>query len=70
VGLALGYLTFGLALELADTTSATVLSSLTPLFALIIGWRGLRERVEWQTIGGVLGCVAGVVVTTLATALV
>ena len=70
VGLALGYLCFGLALELADTTSATVLSSLTPLFSVVIGWRGLREQVGWRTIGGVLACVAGIVLTTLATALV
>lgn len=70
VGLALGYLAFGLALELADTTSATVLSSLTPLFAVIIGWRGLREKVGWRTIAGVLSCVAGILLTTVATALV
>lgn len=70
VGLALGYLAFGLALELADTTSATVLSSLTPLFAVIIGWRGLREKVGWRTVGGVLACIAGIILTTLATALV
>ena len=70
VGLALGYLAFGMALELADTTSATVLSSLTPLFAVIIGWRGLRERVGWRTLAGVLACIVGIILTTLATTLV
>jgi DME family drug/metabolite transporter len=70
VGLALGYLAFGVALVFADTTSATVLSSLTPLFAVIIGWRGLREKVGWRTLAGVLACVAGLILTTLATTLV
>jgi drug/metabolite transporter (DMT)-like permease len=70
VGLAVGYLTFASALELAGTTSATVLSSLAPLFAVVIGWRGLRERVGWRTVSGVLACLAGIILTTLAAALV
>lgn len=70
VALGLGYLAFATSLQLADTTSATILSSLTPLFALFIGWRGLKERVNWQTGLGVVACVTGIVLIGIAVSFV
>jgi drug/metabolite transporter (DMT)-like permease len=66
VALGVGYLAFATSLQLANTTSATILSSLTPLFALVIGWRGLQERVNWQTALGVIACVTGIVLIGFA----
>jgi DME family drug/metabolite transporter len=66
VALAVGYVGFALALQLVDTTSASVLSSLTPLFALVIGWRSLKERVNTWTVLAVVASVVGVALITLA----
>jgi DME family drug/metabolite transporter len=70
VALAIGYVGFALALQLVDTTSATVLSSLTPLFALVIGWRSLKERVNTWTVLAVITSLLGVILITLAVSLV
>ena len=70
VALAVGYVGFALALQLVDITSATVLSSLTPLFALVIGWRSLKERVNAWTVLAVVASVLGVALITLAVSLV
>lgn len=68
--LTLGYLAFALALQLMDTTSVALLSSLTPLFAAIIGWRSLHEHFDWKTLVAIIACVVGIVLTTLAVSLV
>ncbi|MFX1492416.1 MAG: DMT family transporter [Promethearchaeota archaeon] len=68
--LVIGYIAFALSLQLVDITSATVLSSLTPLFALIIGWRTLKERVTWMTVVGVMACVIGIIFIAIAVSLV
>lgn len=70
VALAVGYVSFAIALQLVDTTSVTLVSSLTPLFALIIGWRTLKERIDWKILLGVIACVVGIILTTIAVALV
>lgn len=70
VALAIGYVGFALALQLVDTTYATVLSSLTPLFALVIGWRNLKEQVNTWTVLAVGASVLGVILITLAVSLV
>lgn len=67
IALGVGYLAFAVALQIAGTTPATILSSLTPLFAIVIGWRQIHERVGWQTIIGVFLCVAGILFTAIAT---
>ncbi|MFX1563954.1 MAG: DMT family transporter, partial [Promethearchaeota archaeon] len=67
IALGVGYLAFAFALQVAGTTPATILSSLTPLFAIIIGWRQIHERIGWQTLIGVLLCVTGILLTAIAT---
>jgi DME family drug/metabolite transporter len=64
--LGLGYLTFALSLQILDTTSAALLSSLTPLFAAIIGWRSLHEQLDLKTTLGIIACIAGIILTALA----
>jgi DME family drug/metabolite transporter len=68
--LTLGYLTFALALQLMDTTSVALLSSLTPLFAAFIGWRSLQERFDFKTLLAIIVCVTGIILITIAVALV
>jgi drug/metabolite transporter (DMT)-like permease len=68
--LLIGYTAFALSLLLVDITSATILSSLTPLFALIIGWRTLKERVTWLTVLGVMACLIGIIFIAIAVSLV
>jgi drug/metabolite transporter (DMT)-like permease len=70
IALAAGYIAFTVGLLLAGTTPATILSSLTPLFAAVIGWRSLQERVGGRTIAGVLACILGIVLTAIAVSLV
>lgn len=69
IALAIGYVGFALSLQLVDITSATVLSSLTPLFALVIGWRSLKERVNLWTVTGVVTCVTGIILIAIAVSL-
>ncbi len=64
--LTLGYLAFALALQLMDTTSVALLSSLTPLFAAIIGWRSLQEHFDVPTLIAIIACVIGIILTVLA----
>lgn len=64
--LCFGYLGFALSLQLLDTTSAALLSSLTPLFAAVIGWRSLQEQLDIKTVIGIIACFVGVILTTLA----
>jgi drug/metabolite transporter (DMT)-like permease len=64
--LCFGYLAFALSLQLLDTTSAALLSSLTPLFAAVIGWRSLQERLDIKTILGIIACFVGIILTALA----
>lgn len=68
--LAAGYIAFTVGILLAGTTSATILSSLTPLFAAVIGWRSLQERVGWRTLAGILACFLGIILTAIAVSLV
>jgi len=68
--LCLGYLAFALSLQLLDTTSAALLSSLTPLFAAVIGWRSLQERLDVKTVIGIIACFIGILLTALAVAIV
>jgi drug/metabolite transporter (DMT)-like permease len=68
--LTLGYLTFALALQLMDTTSVALLSSLTPLFAAFIGWRSLQEHFDIKTLIAIIACVAGIILITIAVGLV
>ncbi len=70
IALAAGYIAFTVGLLLAGTTPATILSSLTPLFAAIIGWRGLQEKVGWRTLAGIIACVLGIMLTAIAVSLV
>lgn len=64
--LCFGYLAFALSLQLLDTTSAALLSSLTPLFAAVIGWRSLQEQLDIKTVTGIIACFVGILLTTLA----
>ncbi len=66
--LIIGYLAFAFALLVVDTTSVALLSSLTPLFAAIIGWRTLQEHLDEKTVFGIIACVVGIMLTTLAVA--
>jgi len=68
--LILGYLTFALALQLMDTTSVALLSSLTPLFAAFIGWRSLQERFDLKTLIAIIACVIGIILITIAVGIV
>jgi drug/metabolite transporter (DMT)-like permease len=68
--LCFGYLAFALSLQLLDTTSAALLSSLTPLFAAVIGWRSLQERLDIKTILGIIACFVGIILTALAVAFI
>ncbi len=68
--LTLGYLAFALALQLMDTTSVALLSSLTPLFAAIIGWRSLQEHFDVKTLVAIIACVTGIILTAIAIGLV
>jgi len=66
VALGAGYVLFAFGILLAGTAPATILSSLTPLFATAIGWRALHEQVGWRTLAGVLCCVTGIMLTAIA----
>ena len=68
--LCFGYIAFALSLQLLDTTSAALLSSLTPLFAAVIGWRSLQERLDIKTILGIIACFVGIILTALAVAFI
>jgi DME family drug/metabolite transporter len=68
--LAAGYIAFTVGILLAGTTPATILSSLTPLFAAVIGWRSLHEKLSWRTLAGILACILGIVLTAIAVSLV
>lgn len=68
--LCFGYLGFALSLQLLDTTSAALLSSLTPLFAAVIGWRSLQEQLDIKTVIGIIACFIGIILTALAVAVI
>jgi drug/metabolite transporter (DMT)-like permease len=68
--LAAGYIAFTVGILLAGTTPATILSSLTPLFAAVIGWRTLHEQLSWRTLAGILACILGIILTAIAVSLV
>ncbi|MFW9935896.1 MAG: DMT family transporter [Candidatus Thorarchaeota archaeon] len=68
--LTIGYVAFARALQLMDTTSVALLSSLTPLFAAFIGWRSLQERLDFKTLLAIIACVVGVILITFAVSLV
>lgn len=68
--LTIGYVAFALALQLMDTTSVALLSSLTPLFAAIIGWRSLQEHFDAKTLIAIIACVIGIILTAIAVSLV
>jgi drug/metabolite transporter (DMT)-like permease len=68
--LTIGYVAFAFALQIMDTTSVALLSSLTPLFAAIISWRTLQERFDVKTMIAIIACIIGVFLTTIAVALV
>ena len=68
--LCFGYLAFAISLQLLDTTSAALLSSLTPLFAAVIGWRSLQEQLDIRTVIGIMACVVGILLTALAVAII
>lgn len=68
--LCFGYLAFAISLQLLDTTSAALLSSLTPLFAAVIGWRSLQEQLDVKTVIGIMACVVGIILTALAVAII
>ncbi|MFW9984805.1 MAG: DMT family transporter [Candidatus Odinarchaeota archaeon] len=68
--LCFGYLAFAISLQLLDTTSAALLSSLTPLFAAVIGWRNLQEQLDIKTVIGIMACVVGIILTALAVAII
>ncbi|MFX1562161.1 MAG: DMT family transporter [Promethearchaeota archaeon] len=69
IALGVGYIAFAVALQIAGTTPATILSSLTPLFATVIAWRQIHERISWRTIIGVILCMAGIFLTAIASSL-
>jgi DME family drug/metabolite transporter len=64
--LTIGYVGFAHALQLMDTTSVALLSSLTPLFAALIGWRSLQEKFDFKTLIAIIACVVGVILITFA----
>ncbi len=68
--LCFGYLAFAISLQLLDTTSAALLSSLTPLFAALIGWRNLQEQLDIKTVIGIMACVVGIILTALAVTII
>lgn len=52
-------------LKYAGVTLGTVLSSVSPLFALPIGWLAYGERVSWRATAGAALCVGGIAVLSL-----
>jgi drug/metabolite transporter (DMT)-like permease len=59
---AVGYLA---GLKYAGVTLGTVLASVSPLFALPIGWVAYGERVTWRAAAGALLTIAGIAVLSL-----
>jgi drug/metabolite transporter (DMT)-like permease len=54
------------ALGLTTVTNATLLVNLTPVFAAVVGWLFLRERLTAATCAGVAMALAGAVTLALA----
>jgi DME family drug/metabolite transporter len=69
IALGIGYVAFAVALQVAGTTPATILSSLTPFFAIVIGWQQFHERLGWRMLIGVILCMAGIFLTAMAASL-
>jgi drug/metabolite transporter (DMT)-like permease len=57
--------TFVAGLKYAGLAVATVVSSTSPLFALVIGFVAFGERVTWRAAGGTVLCVSGIALLSL-----
>jgi drug/metabolite transporter (DMT)-like permease len=62
---ALSALSYLLGLKYAGVTLGTVLSSVSPLFALPLGLLAFGERITWRAVAGAVMTVAGIVVLSL-----
>ncbi len=65
VGICSGSLMFLYALQTAGAARASILSSLSPLFAAPLSVALFRERLSWMMAAGTVLCVAGTVAITL-----
>ena len=60
VGSAAAFMLYYWLLQRVDVTKTMLVSLITPVIALLIGWLGLSERLTWRVAAGTVAILAGI----------